>query len=77
LLDLIYAIEPRAIDEEIYRPGGSDEDNKMNAKYAIAAARKIGASIFCLWEDIVEMNPKMVLTFLGAVLSEGHPVTTE
>jgi plastin-1 len=33
---------------------------KMNAKYAISIARKLGATIFVLPEDIVEVKPKMV-----------------
>jgi len=83
LWDLIGCIEPRAIDESLYRTGSSEEeggaakDNEMNAKYAIAAARKIGASVFCLWEDIVEVNPKMILTMIGAIIAEGKKVTDE
>lgn len=83
LWDLIGTIEPRAIDEELYRSGSSEEDggekkdNEMNAKYAIAAARKIGCSIFCLWEDIVEANKKMMLTMIGAIMAEGHKVEGE
>lgn len=72
LLDLIASIEPRAVDESYYNTGESEKDLQGNAEYAIAAARKIGASIFCIWEDIVEVKPKMILTFLGAVLAEGH-----
>ncbi|KAK2941068.1 putative actin bundling protein [Blattamonas nauphoetae] len=71
LWDLIAAVEPRAIDEELFLAGGTPEDNKENARYAIAAARKIGATIFCVWDDIVEVNPKMILTFIGAVIAEG------
>jgi hypothetical protein len=32
----------------------------MNAKYAISIARKLGATIFVLPEDIVEVKSKMV-----------------
>jgi plastin-1 len=49
----------------------------MNAKYAIAAARKIGASVFIIWEDITEVKPKIILTFVGAIIAEGHRVTDE
>jgi plastin-1 len=38
-----------------------DEDAKMNAKYAISIARKLGATIFALPEDIVEVKSKMVI----------------
>jgi plastin-1 len=37
-----------------------DDDAKLNAKYAISIARKLGATIFVLPEDIVEVKPKMV-----------------
>jgi hypothetical protein len=33
----------------------------MNAKYAISIARKLGATIFALPEDIVEVKSKMVI----------------
>lgn len=83
LWDLIGCIEPRAIDESLFRTGSSAEeggeakDNEMNAKYAIAAARKIGCAIFTLWEDIVEVNPKMILTMIGSIIAEGHKVSDE
>lgn len=77
LFDLIASFEPRAVDEEVYLNGTQPDDLKQNARYAIAAARKIGASIFCIWEDIVNVNPKMLLTFIGSVVAEGHEVTNE
>jgi hypothetical protein len=43
----------------------------LNAKYAISIARRIGCCIFLLWEDIVEVNPKMILTFVGSMISVG------
>ena len=39
------------------------------AKYAISVARKLGAIIFVLPEDIMEVKPKMMLTFIGAVMA--------
>jgi len=41
----------------------------ISAKYAISVARKLGATIFVLPEDIIEVKPKMMLTFLGAVMA--------
>ena len=41
----------------------------MNAKYAISVARKMGASIFLLPEDIFSIKPKMVLTFIGTIMA--------
>eukprot|EP00966_Prymnesium_polylepis_P244904 5664811-Prymnesium_polylepis.1 len=43
--------------------GGTDEEGRrMNAKYAISSARKLGCSVFVLWEDIVDVRPTMVLS---------------
>jgi hypothetical protein len=39
-------------------PGETEDDLKNNAKYVISIARKLGAVIFCVWEDIVNVNPK-------------------
>ena len=41
----------------------------MNARYAISLARKLGATIFLLAEDIVEVHSKLLLTFVGAIMA--------
>jgi hypothetical protein len=38
-----------------------------NAKYAISIARKLGASIFLVWEDIKEVKYRMLMTFAAAL----------
>ena len=58
LIHLCGAIEPRAVNWELVLDGATDEDKQNNAKYAISLARKLGAVIFCVWEDIVNVNPK-------------------
>jgi len=37
----------------------------MNAKYVISVAKKLGAVIFCVWEDIVFVNPKQMLILIA------------
>ena len=69
LIDLLNAIRPRVVDYSLVTHGSSDEDKMLNAKYAISVARKIGCCIFLLWEDIVEVNPKMILTFVATLMS--------
>ncbi len=51
------------------RPLRTEEEKELNAKYAISAARKLGCSLFLLWEDIVEVKPKMILSFLATVMA--------
>lgn len=40
-----------------------------NAKYAITSARKLGAKIYALPEDIVEVKPKMVMTVFACLMA--------
>lgn len=67
LIDLCAGIEPRAVNWDIVTEGVEKEDRESNAKYAISIARKLGATIFCVWEDIVKVNHKMVLVFACAL----------
>lgn len=67
LLELIAAIEPRAVDWDLFNAGVDNDSLMANAKYVISAARKLGACIFLVPEDIVEVKSKMILTFLAAV----------
>lgn len=69
LLQLCASIEPRAVNFDIVNEGKTDEDQTLNAKYVISVARKLGAVIFCIWEDIVNVNGKQML-ILFACLNE-------
>ncbi|KAJ0399303.1 hypothetical protein P43SY_000142 [Pythium insidiosum] len=64
LLALVHAVEPRAVNWEVVTPGKSDDDKAANAKYAISCAQKIGATVFLTFEDIVEVKPKMIMTYM-------------
>jgi len=69
---LVASIEPKIVDWTLVTDGDSDEDQKLNAKYAISLARKMGAIIFLLPEDIVEVRNKMCMTFCAAVMAEAY-----
>jgi len=58
-LDLLSAVRPGIVNYELVTPGETDEDATQNAKYAISLARKMGATIFLLPEDILEVKPKV------------------
>lgn len=68
LLDLLGAIEPRAINPSIPTAGESDEDKAKNCKYVIAVARKVGAQIFCSWDDVLACRSKMIFTLVGGIM---------
>lgn len=45
------------------------QDHLANAKYAISMARKIGARVYALPEDITEVKPKMVMTVFACLMA--------
>lgn len=69
LINLCAAIEPRIIDWELVFQGEGLDDEKLalNAKYAISIARKLGAIIFMVWEDALELNAKMLTIFVATL----------
>jgi len=69
-IDLLAAVEPKIVDWGLVTDGLTDENKMLNARYAISIARKLGAIIFLLPEDIVEVRPKMCLTFVAGVMAE-------
>ncbi|XP_033829978.1 plastin-3-like [Periophthalmus magnuspinnatus] len=73
IVDLIDAIQPSSINFDLAKRGDdlTDEDKLSNAKYAISMARKIGAKVYALPEDIVEVNPKMVMTIFACLMGRG------
>lgn len=76
-LDLIAAIEPRAVTADVITAGVTTSDQLLNAKYAISCARKIGALVFLGPEDISEGKSKMTFTFCASLwateLMRTHP----
>jgi len=68
-LELLDAIKP-VVDWSVIQQG-NDAALLNNAKYAISIARKLGATIFILPEDITESKDKMILTFIGSIMAVG------
>ncbi|XP_004535181.1 plastin-3 isoform X1 [Ceratitis capitata] len=69
VIDLIDSIKEGSINYDLVRTGGTEEDNLANAKYAISMARKIGARVYALPEDITEVKPKMVMTVFACMMA--------
>ncbi|MBN3295313.1 PLST protein, partial [Amia calva] len=72
VLDLIDAIQPSSINYELVKTGSiSEADKHENAKYAVSMARKIGARVYALPDDLVEVKPKMVMTVFACLMGRG------
>lgn len=62
------AVAPEAVNPDMIKPGLSPFDQQLNAKLAISTAHKMGARIFCGWQDI-EARPKLMLSMMAAVMA--------
>ncbi|XP_068572460.1 plastin-3-like [Cebidichthys violaceus] len=72
VVELIDAIQPGSVNYDLLRTGSLSEEDKLeNAKYAISMARKIGARVYALPEDLVEVKPKMVMTVFACLMGRG------
>jgi hypothetical protein len=70
---IMKSIEPRSINWDIViQDKDDDEAKENNAKYAISIARKLGATVFCVWEDIAEVKSKLLLTLLASIYEVGN-----
>ncbi|KAK2826492.1 hypothetical protein Q5P01_020706 [Channa striata] len=75
VIDLIDAIAPGNVKWDMVKRGEKGvlkaADKLNNAKYAVSLARKIGARVYALPIDLVEVNPKMVLTLFACLMGHG------
>ncbi|XP_054470517.1 plastin-1-like [Anoplopoma fimbria] len=81
VIDLIDAIAPGTIKwDMVKRPERGwlkDADKLNNAKYAISLARKIGARVYTQPDDLLEVNPKMVMTLFASIMAHDSEKKTK
>ncbi|KAH9940705.1 calponin homology domain-containing protein [Amylocystis lapponica] len=73
-LDLLEALRPGIVDPSLIinvSENGDYEDRRQNAKLAISIARKMNALIFLVPEDIVDIRPRLIMTFVGSLMAIG------
>merc|ERR1711971_1481607 len=71
VIELIDAMRSGVIKSEfVIKSSGElgEEDAMKNAKYAISMARKIGAPVYALPEDLIEGKDKMVMTIFASLM---------
>ncbi|KGQ02978.1 Fimbrin [Beauveria bassiana D1-5] len=79
LLDVLNGIKSSYVDFDLVTAGQTDEDAYMNAKLSISIARKLGATIWLVPEDICQVRSRLVTTFIGMhtkVLHRGSKLTS-
>jgi plastin-1 len=64
-LDVLNGMKSSYVDYDLVTPGRTDDDAYMNAKLSISIARKMGATIWLLPEDICAARSKLCTTFVG------------
>lgn len=67
IIKLCEACAPEYIDWEIVTPGETEEDARANAQYGISLAKKLGAFIFCVDDDVINANKKMMLILISGI----------
>lgn len=71
LLDVLNGIKPGYVDYDLVYQGANitDEEKYANARLAISIARKLGALIWLVPEDINEVRSRLILSFVGSLMS--------
>jgi len=69
LLDVLNGMKSSYVDYDLVAPGRSEEEAYMNAKLAISIARKMGATIWLVPEDICAVRSRLITTFIGSLMS--------
>lgn len=69
LLDVLNGMKSAYVDYDMVFAGKSDEEAYLNAKLAISIARKMGATIWLVPEDICSVRSRLITTFIGSLMN--------
>ncbi|RKF74246.1 Fimbrin [Golovinomyces cichoracearum] len=69
LLNVLNGMKKNYVDYDLVTPGKSDDDAYLNAKLSISIARKMGATIWLVPEDICQVRSRLVTTFIGSLMA--------
>jgi plastin-1 len=65
LLDVLSGMKSSYVDYDLVTRGITPDEAYMNAKLSISIARKMGATIWLVPEDICQIRSRLVTTFIG------------
>ncbi|KAF2807878.1 uncharacterized protein BDZ99DRAFT_420496 [Mytilinidion resinicola] len=69
LLDVLNGMKSSYVDYDLVLAGKTEEEAYQNAKLAISIARKMGATIWLVPEDIVAVQSRLITTFIGSLMA--------
>jgi plastin-1 len=69
LLDVLNGMKSSYVDYDLVAPGRTDDERHANAKLAISIARKMGATIWLVPEDITSLRTRLIVTFIGSLMA--------
>ncbi|PLB42392.1 fimbrin [Aspergillus candidus] len=69
LLDVLSGIKSSYVDYDLVTSGRTDEEAYANAKLSISIARKLGATIWLVPEDICQVRSRLITTFIGSLMA--------
>ncbi|KEZ40631.1 Fimbrin [Scedosporium apiospermum] len=69
LLDVLNGMKSSYVDYDLVTPGHTPDDAYLNAKLSISIARKLGATIWLVPEDICQIRSRLVTTFIGSLMA--------
>jgi len=69
LLDVLNGMKSSYVDYDIVTSGRTPEEAYANAKLSISIARKMGATIWLVPEDICQVRSRLVTTFIGSLMA--------
>ncbi|KAJ9621622.1 fimbrin [Taxawa tesnikishii (nom. ined.)] len=69
LLDVLNGMKSSYVDYDLVANGRTDEEAYANAKLAISIARKMGATIWLVPEDITALRSRLIVTFIGSLMA--------
>lgn len=68
--NLLWVIQPKLIKWKMVNTDATSKaDKTRNAGYVISVTRKLGADVYLLPHDIVEVKPKQIMLFIGSIMS--------
>ncbi|KAJ1326352.1 plastin-1 [Microdochium nivale] len=69
LLDVLNGMKSSYVDYDLVTDGRTDDEAYLNAKLSISIARKMGATIWLVPEDICAVRSRLITTFIGSLMA--------